>query len=212
MEASVTSYPVFFSVARPERFERAQVALRVVLLALLSVVGITMGALFWLLYLALPVFTAIAVSRKGPRRFLDEDGPVFVRSLRWIMSAYAYMMLLTDRLPSASEAGVQFEIESGAWSEPGPSTGTALLRLIASVPSVIVLAMLGLFSWIVWLCSALTVLMTEDVPSALHSFQCGVLRWQARLLAYHAGLIETYPPFAFEPGTMARADENCCAD
>jgi hypothetical protein len=37
------------------------------------------------------------------------------------------------------------------------------------------------------------------LPSIL-SFQRGVLRWQARLVAYHASLVEEYPPFSFETG------------
>lgn len=200
------SYPVFFSVPRPERFNRAQLALRLVILAVLSIVGITMGAVFGLLYLALPIFAAIAVSTKGARRFLDEDAPRYARGLRWVMSAYAYMMLLTDHLPSAPGDDVRFDIDPGAHPGPGPSTGTALLRLLTSLPSAFVLALLGLVSWIVWLVAALMILATEDYPPALHSFQCGVLRWQARLFAYHASLTEQYPPFAFDAGSVPTVD------
>ncbi|MFT3765673.1 MAG: DUF4389 domain-containing protein [Minicystis sp.] len=199
----MTSYPVFFSITRPERFDRAQVALRLLILAVFSIVGITMGALFGLLYLALPLFAAIAVSTKGGRRFLDEDGPRFARGIRWVMSAYAYMMLLTDHLPSSPEDDVRLAIEPGAWSAPGPSTGSALLRLITSLPSAFVLGLLGLVSWVVWLVAAVMILVTEDYPAALHAFQCGVLRWQARLFAYHASLTEPYPPFAFDASPLA---------
>lgn len=201
----MTSYPVFFSVTRPARYERAQVALRIVILAVLSIVGTSMGAILGLVYLTLPLFAAIAVSRKGSARFLAEDAPRFARGLRSVMSASAYMMLLTDRLPSASD-DVRFEIEPGAWSGRGPSTGSALVRLITSLPSAFMLAILGLVSWLIWLVSAIMILVTEDYPPALHAFQCGVLRYQARLFGYHASLVEQYPPFVFDAGSFPGAD------
>jgi hypothetical protein len=45
---------------------------------------------------------------------------------------------------------------------------------------------------------AVTILIDGHVPSGILAFQRGMLRWQARLLAYHASLIEEYPPFSFE--------------
>ena len=44
------------------------------------------------------------------------------------------------------------------------------------------------------------ILVRETYPAALYDFQRGVLRWQARLLAYHASLVDEYPPLAFYTG------------
>ena len=44
------------------------------------------------------------------------------------------------------------------------------------------------------------VLIQESYPEGLYDFQCGVVRWQARLLVYHASLVDGYPPFAFDMG------------
>lgn len=199
-------YPVFFAVARAGRHDRAALLWRVLLLVVLSIAGISMGAVFALLYLALPVVAAMALQRRGPARFLAEDAPRLSRALRWVMGAYAYLMLLTDRLPGEDD-DVHFAVEPEAWSTAarGPTVAEALLRLVYSLPSALVLAVLAVAAWFLWLVAALMILITEDYPEPLFGFQCGVLRWQARLLAYHASLVEPYPPFTFDPGDAVSA-------
>jgi hypothetical protein len=199
--------PVFFSVTRPTSFDRAQIALRVAILIVISLVGTSFGALVALVYLALPLIAAVAIAERGPSRFLAEDAPRLARGLRWIMSAFAYMALLTDHLPDAEDDGVRFAVEPGAWpaGSNGPSAGKALLRLVAALPSAFVLGFLVVASWVVWLVAAVMILFTEHYPESLYGFQCGVLRWQARLFAYVASLEEAYPPFSFDSGPVAQA-------
>ncbi len=60
--------------------------------------------------------------------------------------------------------------------------------------------LLGIISVIVWLIAAVMVLIRESYPEGLYNFQRGVLRWEARLLGYHASLVEEYPPFALDMG------------
>ncbi len=60
-----TDYPVTFDVARPERFERTQVILRILLLIIISIVTGTVGWIFGLVYLLLPVLAAILISNRG---------------------------------------------------------------------------------------------------------------------------------------------------
>ena len=207
----MSGYPVFFAVTRPEKFDRAQIALRILILIVFSFFGLTMGALFALLYILLPTIAAGMLSQRGPSRFLAEGSPRVVRGLRWVMSAYAYMALLTDRFPAFEpDDGVRFAIEPDASSVPGqrgePSVKTALFRLALSLPSALVLGILAIVSWFVWLGAALLIVIGESYPEALYDFQCGVLRWQARLLAYHASLVEVYPPFTFDAGAFPRSD------
>jgi uncharacterized protein DUF4389 len=78
--------------------------------------------------------------------------------------------------------------------------GPGANRLVKSLPSALVFLILNFVAYIVWMVSALMILVTETYPAGLFDFQCGVLRWMARLLAYHASLFDKYPPFVFDAG------------
>ncbi len=64
----------------------------------------------------------------------------------------------------------------------------------------LVLGLLGIVSAVIWLIAAVMVLIQENYPDGLYNFQRGVLRWEARLLGYHASLVDQYPPFALDTG------------
>jgi hypothetical protein len=72
-----------------------------------------------------------------------------------------------------------------------------MLRLILSIPSWFVLALLGIVSSVMFVVGVVTILIDGTVPAGILAFQRGVLRWQARLVAYHASLVDEYPPFSF---------------
>jgi hypothetical protein len=197
-----TDYPVTFDVVRPERFERTQVFLRILLLIIISIVTGAVGWIFGLVYLALPVLAAILVSNRGRERFIEEDGPRVSGWLRWLVAFYAYLLILTDRFPTERPGEiVRFEVRAGG----SPTAGSALLRLIYSIPNAFVFLLLGIVSVAVWLIAAVMVLMRESYPEGLYNFQRGVLRWEARLLGYHASLVEEYPPFALDMGSAEEA-------
>src|SRR5574341_297683 len=187
------AYPATFDTSLPARFERPQIVLRILILILLSVVS----WLFWVVYLAPPIVAAVLISGKGGERFLAEDGPRFTRWLRWFIAADAYIALLTDRFPTqAPEDYVKFEIRPTG----SPSVGSALLRLIYSIPSALVLALLGIAVSVTWIIAAIFVLVQESYPEGLYNFHRANVRWFARLLAYHSSLVEQYPPFAIDTG------------
>ena len=188
----MADYPVTFEVTRPAKFERPQVLIRIVAYFLLSLV---LSLVYW----ALPIVAAIWVSQKGSQRFLDEDGPKIAGWLRWTTALSAYVYMLTDRFPSDQDTSVRYEVQPSGT----PSIGSALLRLITSIPSVIVFYILNWVATIIWLIAAVVVLIQETYPEGLYDFQCGVVRWQARLLAYHASLVDAYPPFAFDTGPQS---------
>ncbi len=199
-------YPVVFDIARPEKFERPQVLLRVLILIIVSIVTGALGWIFGLVYLLLPVLAAILVSNRGSQRFIEEEGPRLTGWLRWLIAFYAYLSILTDRFPTEKpEEIVRFEVRTGG----SPTVGSALLRLIYSIPNAFVFLLLGIVSVVVWLIAAVMVLILEDYPDGLYNFQRGILRWEARLLGYHASLVDQYPPFALdtqpepEPATSA---------
>jgi len=190
-----TDYPVTFDVARPEKFERPQVFLRILVAVILSILGGALGWIFGLVYLALPVVAAIFVSQKGGEKYLAEDGPRVTGWLRWIVAFYAYLGILAERFPTEKpEEIVRFEVQTGGT----PTVGSALLRLIYSIPSALVLSILAIVSAVIWLIAAVMVLVQENYPEGLYNFQRGILRWEARLLGYHASLVEQYPPFALD--------------
>jgi hypothetical protein len=193
--ATVVADPVTFDVERAPTFRRAQVALRLLLLILISWVSHPFG----LLWLVLPVAVAIRISQKGGQRYLDEDGTKVTNILRWIVAVLAYLALLIDELPEAGESPVRFEVERTG----SPTVGSALLRIIYAIPSVIVLAILGIAGAFVWLVSAVFVVVGERYPESFWRFLRGLVRWEARLLAYLASLTDRYPPFRLETGPAA---------
>ena len=188
------SFPVTFEVERSPVFQRAHVFLRV---ALLVVVG-WIGHPFGLLWLGLPVVAAILVSQKGGQRYLDENGPTLTRVLNWILDLVAYLALLTDRLPGERGHPVRFQVERSG----SPMLGSALLRVLYAIPSLIVLAILAFVGAIVWVIAVVLVLLNERYPESLWRSLLGLVRWEARLLAYLASLVDRYPPFTLETGSV----------
>lgn len=194
--------PVVFDVVRPPRFERAHVVVRLLLLFVLSLLGGSIGWTFFLLYLLLPAAAAVMLSQRGGDGFREEGSPSLARLVHWVLAIYSYLALLTDRLPTGKPAEVvRFEVKP----DGRPTPGSALARLVYSLPALLFLAVLGLVSGLVWLVAMVMVLIDRRYPESFYDFQRGVLRFEARLLAYHASLVEEYPPFslAAEPGEQA---------
>ena len=188
--------PVAFDVERPPVFQRAHMFLRVGLLVVIGWIGHPVG----LLWLGVPLVAAILVSRKGGQRYLDEDGPTVTRALNWILDLVAYLALLTDQLPGR-EHPARFQVDRSG----SPTVGSALLRILYAIPSLIVLAILTFVGAIVWVIAAVLVLVNETYPESMWRFLLGLVRWEARLLGYLASLDDRYPPFALETNSVSPA-------
>lgn len=187
--------PIHVEVTSPIRYERVQLLLRILLAIALGWLGITTGWLVALLFVALPLVAAISLSF-GASQFRDHTAPVVARVLDWLLQLSAFMMLVTDRFPSLASPNARIELPIAAT----PTPGKALLRLLTSLPSGAVLLVLWFVSGVLWLVSAVGVLVSTVVPGSILGYQRGILRWQARLVAYHASLVDDYPPFAIETG------------
>lgn len=187
--------PVRFELERPLKMSRPHVFLRIVILVLLSwVVG--GGGWLGLVYVGFPAAAAILIARKNGERYLGEDGERVAGWVGFTVALLAYVALLTDELPGGGRGTVRVEIDrSGA-----PTVGSALLRILKAIPSALALALLGLVSAVVWLIAAISILANEHYPESLWNFQSGIVRWEARLLAYLASLVERYPPFSLDTG------------
>jgi len=191
----MTSYPVTFEVERPATMSRSHVFLRLLILVLASWIAGSGGGL-GLVYLGLPAVAAILIAQKSGERYLTEDGDRVTGWVAFIVGVLAYVALLTDELPGGGRQPVRLEVvRSGS-----PTVGSALLRIVKAIPSALVLALLSIVSSLVGLIAAISILLNERYPERLWTFQSGVIRWQARLLAYLASLVETYPPFSFDTG------------
>jgi fatty acid desaturase len=149
-----------------------------------------------ILYLGFPVLAAVLISQKDGARYLTEDGPRVTGWLRAVVAVITYLGILTDRLPGSSEPAVRFEVEPSGT----PTPGSALLRILTAIPSAFILALLMFVSSIIWIIAAIWILIAETYPEPLYSFQRGIVRWTARLLAYLASLVDSYPPFSLDMG------------
>lgn len=190
-------YPVAFDVERPPTFQRAHVVLRIVVLVVIGWIAHPIGVL----WLGVPLIAAVLISQKGGQRYLDEEGSTVTRILRWILELGAYVSLVTDRLPGDGETTVSFRIERSG----SPTLGSALMRIVAVIPSLIVLAALSFVGAFVWVVGIVSVLVSETYPEGMWRFLLGLVRWEACVLAYLASLVDRYPPFSLQTAPVAPA-------
>jgi hypothetical protein len=187
------AYPATFDIQTPKEFDKAQVVLRILIIVVLSLLQIG-NIVFGGAYIVLPVLAAVMISQKGGQKYLEEAQTGPVKWLRYLLAFYAYMALATDRLQTEKpEDVIKFDVQTTG----SPSVGQALLRIILGIPHVIVLAILGIVFAIIWIIAAISILINGTSPTWAEDFIRGYLRWNARLLAYMASLVDEYPPFSF---------------
>lgn len=185
----MTPHPVQFHVEPPATMQRVHVVIRLVLLIALGTLGCS--SLYWMLYLAIPAAVALFVAQADGPRYLAEDAPGIVRVLGWLARAYAYLWLLTDAPPlvEAPTHPVQLEIATGGT----PTAGSALLRLVYSLPALALLFVLSFVAGILWIVGALVILVRARPSAGVSDFLATTLRYQFRLVAYHLSLVDRYP-------------------
>jgi hypothetical protein len=199
----MTPHPVQFQV-EPTRIQRLQIVIRLAVLAGLATVGCS--SVYWLLYLALPTFAALLLSRDGSARYLADDAPATIRVLRWLAAAYAYLWLLTDALPGADDR-IVLRVDVGG----RPTVTTALGRLVTSLPALLLLVVLSLAGGVLWVPGAIAVLVTGQMPEAFTDFLSMTLRYKFRLIAYHLSLVDAYPVLVDSPLPHAHAPPSSAA-
>lgn len=186
-------HPVVLYV-ESSRMHRVHVAVRLVLLVGLATVGCSSA--YWLLYFMVPAVAALLVSSDGGAAYLGASSRRWLPILRWVAGAYAYLWLLTDAVPRAELGGpVELEIDVGGT----PTVGSALARLLSSLPAVLLLALLSVVAVPLWVIGALAIVVTERVPAFVSDFLSMKLTYQFRLVAYHLSLVEAYPSLADLP-------------
>jgi hypothetical protein len=190
----MAAYPVTFEIAKPQKFQRPAVFIRLIGYFILGIVN-------WLVIVLLPIYAALRISSKGADRFLQEDGEKTKGWLRAYIGLYAYVMVTTDVFDGVGDPSFRFDLTP----QGKPTVGSALLRWITSIPSLLILGALASVGYVIWIIASIMILIQEDYPAGLYDFQRGVLRWAGRLAAYHASLVQEYPPLAFDMGAEAQA-------
>jgi hypothetical protein len=190
MEMATHAFTVH--VERPARMQRVHVLIR--LLLLVAIGGLGISSLYWVVYLALPALAALGIADRGGERYLADTAPWATRVLAFLVGLYAYLWFLTDRFPPRREDDPRVTLTPGA----PPTTRSALLRLLTSIPAVIVLVVLSMVAGLLWVIAALAVLIAERVPAFIADFLATTLRYQFRLVAYHLSLVDEYPTLAVD--------------
>jgi hypothetical protein len=193
----MAAYGATFDIKPQETYDRTQVVIRILILIVLSILAGAFGWISGALYIGIPVVAAILISQKGAQTYFAESEQNITLWLRYVVAFYAYMGLLTDKLPNQDlNEIVRFEVTPAG--EPSP--GNVLVRIITAIPHAIVLGLLGIVAFVLLVIAAIMILAGETYPEGIFNFLRGYLRWQARLYAYMAGLVQDYPPFALDTG------------
>jgi hypothetical protein len=85
----VAACSVTFDIARPQKFQRSAVFIRLMGTSFLGIVN-------WLVIVLLPIYGALRISSKGADRFLEEDGEKIKGWLRSYIGLYANVVVTTD--------------------------------------------------------------------------------------------------------------------
>lgn len=187
------------SIEPPSRFVRSQVALRLAVLIALSALRVPVTWGFCALFVLLPVIAAVVISSRGTEGYLASEGGAVLEVLDWWTGLVAYLLFLIDRFPlqRSDYENVRLRVERNSRA----GVGVALLRLLTSLPVLILLAPLWWLAGVVWVLAAVSVLVVREVPALFSRYFVFVTTLQARLLVYHACLTDRYPLFL---GTATR--------
>ena len=190
-------YAVVYDMAQQEKYDRVHVVIRVVIMVILSILAGAIGWIFGLAYLAVPVLAAILIAQKGAQKYFDEAEGNMVMWLRYLFAIYAYLGMMTDKLPNEDvKSYLRFDVTPAGT----PSAGSVLLRIILAIPHAFILGLLGIVAGVLAIVAAIMVLIQESYPGGIFDFLRGYARWNARMYAYLAGFSPDYPPFAFDTG------------
>ena len=125
-------------------------------------------------------------------------------ALVWVV---AWLLRHASTIASWSASGSE---SYDYWSNaPTWSGGGLLLRQLAAIPHYIVLFFVGIAAFVLWVVVQWVILFVGRFPRGMWDLVAGYVRWSTRVTAYAFGLVDRYPPFAFDPslttGTGARS-------
>ena len=189
--AQSTPAPVLVAFADPAPQSRLTVLFRIFMV-------IPQLVVLWLLGIA--AFVIVVIGWFGA--LFTGRLPVFAADyltgyLRWLTRVYAYALLLTDVYPPFSLDDATYPVRVAVM--PGQLNRLAVLgRIFLLIPCWIVVTVLeyGAFT-IFQLVSWLIVLITGQMPDAIHQALASVLRYYVRALGFALMLTSAYPAGLF---------------
>lgn len=187
----MADYRVTFDISKPAKFTRPNVFIRIIGAFILGIVN-------WLVIVLLPIYAAIQISSQKEKYLENATVKGWLKSY---VGLCAYVYLLTDEFDGTKDPTFKFDVTPGGT----PSVGGALLRWIFGIPHLLIIGVLGWLASIIWLIGSIMILLNETYADGLFDIQRGVVRWIARYVAYHASLVQEYPPFAFDTGPEGAA-------
>jgi hypothetical protein len=154
------AYPVQLEVPAPPRYDRMQLLIRLGIAIALGIIGIEGGWLWSVLFVSLPVIAAAVISARGVDGYVTQTGPRLWTGLSWLLAFSAYMLLITDRIPFDDQRP-RIELHTTG----RPTVGSALVRLITSIPSAFVLCLIGCVSCLLWFVALVTIVFSTHVST-----------------------------------------------
>jgi len=186
-------YPVSVQVLRPADADQGQLLLRMLIYLALGVGHHSLGGIFLALYVLVPAIAGVLLSRAPGPGFAAADRSRLHNALEWVLASYAYLLLVTDRFPTdADSRGLRWTVHS----EGQPTLMSAALRALKSLPQAAWLFALGIAASVCAIVIGVHMWLGKVPPVGLCQFQRDFIGCLARFLAYHASLVDEYPPWS----------------
>lgn len=126
------------------------------------------------------------------------------RVLQWQARTTGWLLGLDDRYPPFAWEDDSYDVQLEVAEGPGPRVrlfailGILLLKLVALIPHLIVLAFVQIAAVIALWVGYVVVVFTGKLPRGIFEFTLGATRWGARVSAWLFSLTDEYPPFRLE--------------
>jgi hypothetical protein len=187
-----TTYPVAFNVDPPAPQSRLTIFFRprmaiphLVILYALNIASQAVTLIAW--------FAILFTGRYPAGMYGFSAGFV-----RWQTRVSGYIYLLTGIYPPFSlEEMNDYPVRVDLVPEiEGRNRLTTFFRLLMVIPNLVVLSFVAIGAAVVLIVAWFAALITGSVPTGMHNFLAGTLRWSTRVNAYVLLLTDRYPPFS----------------
>ena len=203
------SYPAQLSIDYSEKLDRLTSFFRVFVAIPIWIILILLVGMAWnsasdnganwsysgFGIVVLPLILMILFKKKYPRWWYDWN----LNFTKFSTRVGAYFLLLTDKYPSTDEEQLVHIDIPYPDSQKDLKRGMPLVKWFLAIPHWIVLAFLGIATYIVTIIAWFAILFTGRFPRGLFDFVLGVMRWGFRVMCYAMIMItDKYPPFALD--------------
>lgn len=174
----------------PDRLSRWKIFVKWIFaiphLIILSFFGMLVSIIVWF------AFFIILVTKRYPASLFE----LVMLNMRWTANVNAYVMFQRDEYPPFGEGPYPVKLELPYPAEL--SRWLIFIKWLLVIPSVFVLALLGLALFVALFIAWWCILITATMPRGLFDFITGVTRWGYRVNAYTWLMTDKYPPFSLD--------------